>query len=92
MGIGARGSCLPSPNQPGCLTARSVGTLALGARCLPLLQGDASPKGTPGSVHACSSEEFHQVFEVRVNKVGGQIAIIIGCISVCPQRDEIPEV
>lgn len=55
-------------------------------------KGHKHQKGRAGSIHAGSFEEFHQVLEVRVNEVGGQIAIIIGCISVCPQRDEIPEV
>lgn len=95
-GFGGRGSCAPtSPSILAASLARSVRTpwpLGQGA-CLSSREAQTQGQGwLSSSVHAGSSEEFHQVLEVWVNKVGGQIAIIVGCIPVCSQRDEIPGV
>lgn len=45
-----------------------------------------------GSVHLSPFEELHQVLEVRVNEVRGQVTIIVGSFSVCPQGNEVPGV
>ncbi|MEJ1284120.1 hypothetical protein NN561_015100 [Cricetulus griseus] len=55
-----------------------------------LAAGAAQTPRRARSVHAGSSEELRQAREVGVDEVGGQVAVVVGGVSVCPQGDEVP--